>query len=345
MIIINIDGLCEPNNPGGIATFGVIAKRDGNLIAEERGLAGVGPAFSNNVAEYAALVHALQILLAGNYADISITIKSDSKLVVNQMRGTWACHGGLYLETKKEADKLFRKLNRPITFEWIPREQNEEADALSRSAYENYCKSHGIEALYMQSKHIKDPTFRNTDDIDDKEVIETCSFDETRKVLESMKKSPAPDIITQDETPVLKGAPSQKVNIQFPNILLPGPPSSGPQTLIRHEFDNLPTPSEFKPDWYDHPSEKVMQEFKQFPVNSKGSREAILETCKDCKWLQWHGPHAGCFPNGKYIKWLPKKFMRTNKCENFKKIDPHGAKSEQEELREKYGEDEEWGRG
>jgi hypothetical protein len=50
--LASFDGACEPVNPGGTATFGVIIKdEDGTVIYEEHGLVGSGDAMSNNVAE------------------------------------------------------------------------------------------------------------------------------------------------------------------------------------------------------------------------------------------------------------------------------------------------------
>ena len=39
MIEVYFDGLCEPN-PGGVATYGFVIKRDGKKVHEGHGLAG-----------------------------------------------------------------------------------------------------------------------------------------------------------------------------------------------------------------------------------------------------------------------------------------------------------------
>ena len=136
MIIVNIDGLCEPVNPGGIATYGyLICDADGSLIAKKSGYVGKGPLMSNNVAEYAALCESLDILLRRHLEDAAIMVRSDSKLVVNQMAGNWKFHKGLYKGNYEKAKLLATKFTR-LSFQWIPREQNEEADQLTRDAYE-----------------------------------------------------------------------------------------------------------------------------------------------------------------------------------------------------------------
>jgi ribonuclease HI len=51
------------------------------------------------------------------------------------MNGLWKRHKGYYISKYDEAKELV-KLFKNIRFHWIPREQNEEANALSRKAYE-----------------------------------------------------------------------------------------------------------------------------------------------------------------------------------------------------------------
>ncbi len=91
---------------------------------------------SNNVAEYAALCEALEFLLKKKREDSTIEVRSDSTLVVNQMSGKWKLRKGLYREKYLEAIRL-RTQFAQLRFRWIPREDNEEADGLSREAYES----------------------------------------------------------------------------------------------------------------------------------------------------------------------------------------------------------------
>ena len=62
-------------------------------------------------------------------------MRSDSKLVVGQMSEGWKVKGGMYLGKLKEARDLMKEFG-SMRFEWIPREQNQEADLLTRLAYE-----------------------------------------------------------------------------------------------------------------------------------------------------------------------------------------------------------------
>lgn len=136
MIKVYIDGACEPKNPGGVATYGVSIYKDNLRIYKEKGLIGEGSEMSNNVAEYGALCKALS-WLKSRYSLELITIMSDSQLLINQMNKKWKVNGGFYLETYWKALKLKESFQR-ISFKWIPREENTEADELSKLAYEQY---------------------------------------------------------------------------------------------------------------------------------------------------------------------------------------------------------------
>ena len=128
------DGACEPVNPGGTASFGVIVKgENGTVLLREHGVLGKGKAMSNNVAEYAGVRHVLRYLASRSSG--RATIHGDSNLVINQLNGKWRVRKGLYLSIAIETKELLvylRGLGWQINFCWIPREQNEECDALSK---------------------------------------------------------------------------------------------------------------------------------------------------------------------------------------------------------------------
>lgn len=135
MITANIDGLAEPRNPG-TGTYGYVIYEGKRKLAEGEGLAGYE--VTNNYAEYMALVEVLRKLKELR-AEGGVVIRSDSQLLVGQMSKRWKVKGGGYLGKLKEARDLLKEFD-SVAFEWIPREQNEEADLLSRIAYEKYKK-------------------------------------------------------------------------------------------------------------------------------------------------------------------------------------------------------------
>ena len=83
-----IDGLCEPVNPGGFATYGLVVY-DRNMVKvhEEFKFVGKGDEMSNNVAEYSGLVALLEYLIQNDIQG-NISVKLDSKLVVGQLTGS-----------------------------------------------------------------------------------------------------------------------------------------------------------------------------------------------------------------------------------------------------------------
>ena len=130
-VTVYVDGLAEPRNPG-TGTYGYLIYDGGKKLGEGSGLAGRG--VTSNVAEYTALAEALKRLKALGLAG-DVLVRSDSKLLVGQMAEGWKVKGGMYVGKLKEATDLLRGFG-SVRFEWIPREQNREADLLTRVAYE-----------------------------------------------------------------------------------------------------------------------------------------------------------------------------------------------------------------
>lgn len=133
MIIGYFDGLCEPRNPGGIATFGFVIYLDNRKI-EGYGLAEKPFSINstNNVAEYSGLICLMETMLRLGIS--SPIIKGDSQLVIKQMNGEYKVKAKRIIPLYEKAIELKKKLN--ATLIWVPREENKEADRLSRVAYE-----------------------------------------------------------------------------------------------------------------------------------------------------------------------------------------------------------------
>jgi len=135
MITVYFDGLCYPKNPCGVAAYGYLVYRDGKPIHKGFRAVGEGKGMTNNVAEYEGLMAAAQWLKDEGILE-KIVIKGDSQLVIRQMRGEWKISSA----TSKKYVPQIRKLlqGKDVSFFWVPREENEEADKLSRVAYQRY---------------------------------------------------------------------------------------------------------------------------------------------------------------------------------------------------------------
>jgi len=84
----------------------------------------------NNVAEYVALMEALQCALSLNAEHLHVY--SDSQVVVKQMMGEYKCRSSRLYSLNWTCRKLARSLGFSISH--IPREDNSEANALANSA-------------------------------------------------------------------------------------------------------------------------------------------------------------------------------------------------------------------
>ena len=135
-IVAYFDGCCEPVNPGGVASYGAVIFKNGERIWEcselFRPIKGNEKETSNNVAEYSGFLAILEYLKANNYKKYFIQIYGDSKLVINQMQGEWLMHKGFYIPTALKAKKLLKEFKH-INLQWIPREENDIADELSKA--------------------------------------------------------------------------------------------------------------------------------------------------------------------------------------------------------------------
>ena len=136
MITVYFDGLCQPINPGGIACYAYLIKKNGMTVHSEYGLATrpYSKDATNNVAEYTGLIKALE-WLSTNKLDQPVRIISDSALVVRQLRGEYKVKSRRIVPLYRRA-ALLKDSFKDVKISWVPREQNSEADALTNKAYQ-----------------------------------------------------------------------------------------------------------------------------------------------------------------------------------------------------------------
>jgi ribonuclease HI len=99
------------------------------------GAVGEGKGMTNNVAEYEGLKAAVQWLKDQGISD-RIKIMGDSQLVIRQMKGEWRINSATSRKYVPAIAKILEGMH--VSFMWIPRDENEEADRLSRVAYDRY---------------------------------------------------------------------------------------------------------------------------------------------------------------------------------------------------------------
>jgi probable phosphoglycerate mutase len=127
-VVVEADGGSR-GNPGP-AGYGAVVKEaaTGEILLERYASLGLN---TNNVAEYSGLIAGLTA--AHELGATHVDVRMDSKLVVEQMSGRWQIKNPGLRPLAAEAATLVGRF-RAVTFEWIPRERNKDADALANRA-------------------------------------------------------------------------------------------------------------------------------------------------------------------------------------------------------------------
>ncbi len=117
-------------NPGPAAVGIVVNNQNGQRLTAFGHF--IGPA-TNNVAEYQAVITALDWLvkqpsLISNYQQINFYL--DSNLVVNQLNGKFKIKNLNLKNLIIKIKALEKKISRKITYQFIPRTKNYQADFL-----------------------------------------------------------------------------------------------------------------------------------------------------------------------------------------------------------------------
>jgi ribonuclease HI len=120
-------------NPGPSGIGVVIEGSDGGTIRIARWIGRQ----DNNVAEYVALLEALQC--ARTLKATALHVYSDSQVVVRQMQGEYACRSPRLYSLHWICRKLARSFKFSITH--VPRERNAEANHLANSAVRDQISS------------------------------------------------------------------------------------------------------------------------------------------------------------------------------------------------------------
>lgn len=122
-----IDGASR-GNPGPSSVGVVVLDASGRTLCEHCRRIGE---FTNNVAEYTALLDALT--LCREMGGTELRVHSDSQLLVRQMNGSYRVKNPRLLEHFTRIRELLRYFA-AVEFVHVPREQNTHADRLANQA-------------------------------------------------------------------------------------------------------------------------------------------------------------------------------------------------------------------
>lgn len=121
------DGATKNSNPG-IRGIGAVLKGPVGQLVEIAQEIGEG---TNNEAEYCALMAVLDAAVDARVQDL--IVYGDSQLVIKQVSGEWMINSRGLVPLCKTVQEL-KALIPKVRLCWIPREENTEADALSKRA-------------------------------------------------------------------------------------------------------------------------------------------------------------------------------------------------------------------
>jgi probable phosphoglycerate mutase len=128
LLTIHTDGASR-GNPGA-AAFAYVISRAGQEPIEGSGCLGQ---MTNNQAEYTALVRALEHALRLG-PEHRVLVKSDSELMVKQMRGEYKVKNEDLRDLYEEARRLVGRIGGGVTLQHVRREHNKRADQLCNEA-------------------------------------------------------------------------------------------------------------------------------------------------------------------------------------------------------------------
>ncbi|WP_238385287.1 reverse transcriptase-like protein [Nesterenkonia muleiensis] len=126
-LIVEADGGSR-GNPGIAGAGALVRDPEGRILAAAA--VPLGQA-SNNVAEYTGLIEGLR-LARGIDPSAFVEVRLDSKLVVEQMSGRWKIKHQDMKRLAVQASQILPPMQ--VTYTWIPRAENGDADRLSNEA-------------------------------------------------------------------------------------------------------------------------------------------------------------------------------------------------------------------
>lgn len=123
-------------NPGKAAVGVVVKNRAGKTIAEFSRY--LGENFTNNQAEYQAVLEALRYFEKEKFESPEIKFFSDSELVVNQLNLRFKVKNRELKPLFEQVKEAVFKLGGKVSFQSIPRKKNSEADLLLNQTLDNH---------------------------------------------------------------------------------------------------------------------------------------------------------------------------------------------------------------
>jgi ribonuclease H / adenosylcobalamin/alpha-ribazole phosphatase len=135
-VVVHSDGASR-SNPGPAGIGAVVTSDDGEVLAEIS--EGIGIA-TNNVAEYRAAIEGLR--RARDLGADAVTLRADSKLLIEQLAGRWKIKNPTLQRLHREARELLREFAE-TKLEHLPRAFNAQADELANRGVDEWLAGEG----------------------------------------------------------------------------------------------------------------------------------------------------------------------------------------------------------
>ena len=138
-LIIHTDGACKGNpGPASIGAVIAIPDPDGPPIPIEEISDYIGES-TNNIAEYAAVVRALE--RASDLGARDVDLRTDSELLTKQLSGEYRVRNAGLKPLYAQVQRLRERFD-TCTITHVRREQNVDADALANAAIKAHRRRH-----------------------------------------------------------------------------------------------------------------------------------------------------------------------------------------------------------
>ena len=134
----------------GLMCYGWLITRGGRLIARGHGAYVSDRDATSNVAEYLALINGLEALRDLGIREQRVRIIGDSQIVIRQMDGSAVVTAPRLQRLNQRASRVSNRFEN-VSWVWVPRRHNHEADRLSRHALQQIGGAKGNYNQYIMS--------------------------------------------------------------------------------------------------------------------------------------------------------------------------------------------------
>ena len=122
-VLVYCDGSCQGRGAASRARYAYAVYQGNTKLLEGEGEVGTGREMTGNVAEYAAVLRALEALPAATYGNCEVRVRSDSRLVMQQLGMLCVVQSPRLMAWHRAVRQAARPFE--VCYEWVPRAHNQ----------------------------------------------------------------------------------------------------------------------------------------------------------------------------------------------------------------------------